>query len=204
MNTKNYQTEMEKIISYHMKKSEKPKLLLHSCCAPCSTACIERVSEFFDLTVYYYNPNIDTESEYSHRANEQQRLCTELNVKCIIEEYAKQDFLTAVQGLEREKEGGTRCDKCFYLRLNKTAQTAKENGFDYFATTLSVSPLKNIEKLNEAGQKAQEQTGVKFLPTDFKKKGGYLRSIELSKRFNLYRQNYCGCEFSLRGEPNKN
>ncbi len=200
MNRENYDLKMQKIIDALQKDGQRPKLLLHSCCAPCSSACLERVKDFFDLSVYYYNPNIDSQEEFNLRAKEQERFCREQKVACLIEDYKKEEFLREVNGLEKEKEGGARCIECFYLRLRKTAEKAKLLGFEYFATTLTVSPLKNAELLNKIGEKVQEQTGVKFLYTDFKKRGGYLRSIELSKKYNLYRQNYCGCEFSKREE----
>ncbi len=198
---KNFNRDMEQVISQLKKSGQKPKLLLHSCCAPCSTACIEAVKDYFDLTVFYYNPNIDTLEEYTLRKEEQQRLCEKLGVKCICCDYSKQDFTTAVQGLETEREGGGRCTVCYKLRLTKTAQTAKETGFDYFTTTLTVSPLKDAERLNAIGLELADSLGVKWLPSDFKKKGGYLRSVELSKQFGLYRQNYCGCEFSKNLRP---
>lgn len=180
------------------KQEEKPRLLLHACCAPCASACIERVKNAFAVTAYFYNPNIDGKEEYDHRAGELERLCKAFGVNAVIESYEPQEFFSAAAGLENAPEGGARCEKCFLLRLNRTAKFAKENGFDYFATTLTLSPLKNAEKLNTAGFSAAENYGVKYLPTDFKKRGGYLRSIELSKELGLYRQNYCGCVFSKR------
>lgn len=202
MRITDFNKEMEKIIAELKRDGKREKLLLHSCCAPCSTACLERITDAFITTVYYYNPNIDTEKEYDLRAKEQVKLCKQLNIDCIVEEYGKQNFLTTVSGLESAPEGGVRCEKCFYLRLKKTAEKAKELGFDYFTTTLTVSPLKNATKLNDIGKLIEEETGVKFLPTDFKKRGGYLRSVELSKKYGLYRQNYCGCEFSKNSVPN--
>ena len=196
MNKENYDLKMQKVIS--LLNNRKPKLLLHCCCAPCSTACIERVKDLFDITAYFYNPNIDTENEFDYRAQELKRYCSLQKVDCVTEEYQKQEFLSAILGFEKEIEGGARCGKCFYLRLKKTAEKAKEMGAEYFATTLTVSPLKNAGLLNEIGEKIANEVGVKFLPSDFKKRGGYLRSIELSKQFDLYRQNYCGCEFSKR------
>ena len=196
MRVTNYDKEMEKILSACENAGKTVKVLLHSCCAPCSTACLERLKLRADVAVYYFNPNLDGQKEFDLRASEQKRLCESLGVECIIEEFDKSKFLTAVKGLENEMEGGKRCAVCFYLRLKKTAEKAKELGYDYFTTTLTVSPLKNAEKLNSIGKKVEEQTGVKFLPTDFKKRNGYLRSIELSKKYALYRQNYCGCEFS--------
>ncbi len=200
MNKINYDAELERLM--HDKKSlaedEKPKLLLHACCAPCASACIERVKDAFRVTAYFYNPNIDGKEEYDHRAGELERLCKAFGVKAVIANYEPQEFFSAAAGLENAIEGGARCEKCFLLRLNRTAQFAKENGFDCFATTLTLSPLKNAEKLNAAGFSAAEKYGTPYLPSDFKKHGGYLRSIELSKELGLYRQNYCGCVFSKR------
>ena len=176
--------------------NKRKKLLLHSCCAPCSTTCIERLQDFFDLTVFYYNPNIDTIEEFSLRSKEQKRYCDKLNIPCIIEKYEKEKFLDNSKGLEQEREGGKRCEKCFNLRLYMTAQKGKEQEFDYFATTLTVSPLKNSSLINEIGLSIAKELGISYLPTDFKKDNGYLRSIELSKENNLYRQNYCGCIYS--------
>lgn len=190
----NYNLKMEKIIEAH--NGEKPTLLLHSCCAPCSSSVLERLVENFKVTVFYYNPNIDAFEEYQTRVQEQLRLCKTFGVEIITSEHCKQDFISAVKGLENEKEGGSRCAVCFKLRLVKTAEFAKQKGFDYFATTLTVSPLKNASLINAIGEEIGREIGVKYLPSDFKKKGGYLRSIELSKQYDLYRQNYCGCEFS--------
>ncbi|MBQ6922140.1 MAG: epoxyqueuosine reductase QueH [Clostridia bacterium] len=201
MNRTNFNAEMEKIIAANKKAGIKPKLLLHSCCAPCSSACIERVKDFFDVTVYYYNPNIDGIDEYNKRAKESERLCAEMGINCIIENYSPEEYYSAVKGFENEPEGGARCERCFYLRLKRAAVKAKEENFGYFTTTLTVSPLKNAELLNAIGNKVADETGVKFLPSDFKKKGGYLRSIELSKEYSLYRQNYCGCVFSKGKNP---
>ena len=183
-------------------KNFKPdtKLLLHSCCAPCSSAVLERLKNNFDVTVYFYNPNIDDESEFRKRAEEQERLCKELKIKFVCLNYDKQEFYQVIKGLEKEKEGGLRCKECFQLRLKSAASYAKNNGFDCFATTLTVSPLKNADLLNSIGEKLEKEIGVKYLYSDFKKKGGYLRSIELSKQFDLYRQNYCGCSFSKKAK----
>ena len=198
MNKINYNKTMQSIILENQKANKKPKLLLHSCCAPCSTACIEKLKDYFDLTIFYYNPNIDTFEEYQKRLSEQIKYCESLGIKVIGEEYQKELFLSAVSGKEEEKEGGSRCEICFFLRLKETANKAKQENFEYFATTLTVSPLKNAPVINEIGQEIEKKIGVKYLPTDFKKGGGYLRSIELSKENGLYRQNYCGCEFSKR------
>ena len=196
MRVENFDKQMQKTISELQAKGEKPTLLLHSCCAPCSTACLERLTEFFDVTVYYYNPNLDSEKEFDMRANEQKRFCAERNLKCIVEPYVHQEFLDVSCGLESVKEGGARCAKCFALRLEKTASVAKEKGLEYFTTTLTVSPLKNANLINSIGRNVENQTGVKFLTADFKKRNGYYRSVEISKEYELYRQNYCGCEFS--------
>ncbi len=201
MNRENYDLLMIKTIN--SLSGKKPKLLLHSCCAPCSSACLERIKDFFDVTIYYYNPNMDTEEEFLLRAEEQKKLCKILEVDCIIRDYEKDKFLFCAKGYENFPEGGARCEKCFHLRLESTAQFAKENGYEYFATTLTVSPLKNAEKINVVGKEIENKIGVKYLPTDFKKRGGYLRSIELSKEYNLYRQNYCGCEFSKKIDTNE-
>lgn len=198
----NYQKEFEKVAKENQALGIKPSVLLHSCCAPCSTACLERLTEFFCVTVFYYNPNIYPETEYSHRVSEQKRLIRQMygenEVNFIEGEFDPKKFYTAVKGLENEPEGGLRCFECYRLRLRETAQTAKENGFEYFTTTLTLSPLKNSAKLNEIGQEIARQCGVKFLPSDFKKKNGFLRSTELSRQYDLYRQNYCGCVFSQR------
>lgn len=192
----NYDKEMQKVVSTLPIAEHKPKLLLHACCAPCASAAIERLKGFFDISVYFYNPNIDTEQEYKLRAEELKRFCAVFNVPAIIAEYNSKDFYESVKGLEDLPEGGERCFICYRLRLFNSAKYAKEKGFDYFTTTLTLSPLKNAEKLNETGYSAEKETGVKFLPSDFKKRNGYMRSIELSKEFGLYRQNYCGCVFS--------
>lgn len=192
---------MEKVISDLKKTGQKPKLLLHACCAPCSSSCIERLKEYFDLTVYFYNPNMDSREEYSLRASEQKKLCEWFAVPLILEDYLSEDFLSIAHGLENEKEGGARCKKCFSLRLKKCADYAKANGFEYFTTSLTVSPLKDVERLNVIGKSVGESVGVKFLPSDFKKKNGYARSIELSRELKLYRQNYCGCVYSKTLSP---
>lgn len=193
MNKVNFDRLMQEQIS---KLNKKEKLLLHSCCAPCSTACIERLKPYFDITIYYYNPNLDTIEEYEHRSSEQQKYCKSVGVECIVEDFLQDEYLNAVKGLEDQPEGASRCVKCFELRLGKTAVVAKERGFNYFATTLTVSPLKNATLINGIGLDLGQKIGVNYLYTDFKKQGGYLRSIELSKQNELYRQNYCGCAFS--------
>lgn len=195
MNKINYDKVMQDEIS---KINEKKRLLLHSCCAPCSSACIERLKEHFSLTIFYYNPNMDSEKEYILRRDEQVRYCKKVDIDYILEDYNKQEYLEVISGLENEKEGGARCEECFLLRLKKTAEKAKQLDFDYFATTLTVSPLKNSALINEIGLKLEKELGIKYLPSDFKKQGGYLKSISLSKENNLYRQSYCGCEFSKK------
>lgn len=175
------------------------KLLLHACCAPCSTACIERLIEDFDITVYFYNPNMDSKEEYEKRAEEIKRFLSVAykdKVGLITEDYLPSEYLNAVNGLENQPEGGARCEKCFYLRLKKTAEYAQKNSFDFITATLTVSPYKNAKLINQVGESVCENSAVKWLYSDFKKANGYLRSIELSKLFGLYRQNYCGCVFS--------
>ena len=196
----NYQKELDKIIEDNKKNNIKPKLLLHSCCAPCTSYCLEYLHEYFDITLYFYNPNMSNREEYDKRANELIRLVKEMGlsseVDIIIEEYASDEFLKASKGLEDEPERGLRCNECFKLRLNKSGMYAKENKFEYFTTTLSISPHKNAKLLNIIGGELEDILGVKYLYSDFKKKNGYKRSIELSNEYNLYRQNYCGCCYS--------
>lgn len=200
MNNINYQRELDRVISLHQSRGETPRLLLHVCCAPCSSYCLEYLSRYFLITVYFYNPNISIKEEYLHRLHEEQRLVGEMDfvhpVTVVEGRYDPREFFEAVRGLEQEPEGGRRCEKCFALRLNSAAQMAKDGGYDYFTTTLTISPLKNARMLNEIGAAAGETHGVKWLYSDFKKKEGYKRSIVLSKKYNLYRQNYCGCIFS--------
>lgn len=199
---RNFQFELEKIIEENQKNGVVPSLLLHSCCAPCSSYCLEYLSQYFKITVLYYNPNLYPAEEYDRRVFEQRRLVASLPVKYPVSlaeiKGEPEEFYSAVKGLESIKEGGERCFACFRLRLEKTAEYAKKNGFDFFTTTLTISPLKNAQKLNEIGEKAGEKFGVRHLPSDFKKKNGYLRSVELSKVYGLYRQDYCGCIFSKR------
>lgn len=197
----NYDRETDKIIADCKARGVKPKLLLHACCAPCASACVERLAPYFDVTLFFYNPNMDTAEEHGKRAEELKKLADVFGVNCVITDYEPAAFYGAVKGYEDCLEGGGRCAKCFGLRLFKTAEYAAENGYDYFTTTLTVSPLKNAELINETGFKTAEKLGVKFLPSDFKKKGGYLRTVELSREYGLYRQNYCGCEFSKRKNP---
>lgn len=189
----NYDLEYQKIVN---SLNGAKTLLLHSCCAPCSSSVLKKVCEFFDVTILYYNPNIYPLAEYEKRKKEQIKLCKKLNIKFLDCDYNENDFLFEVKGLENEIEGGARCNKCFYLRLNKTALLAKQNNFDYFGTTLTVSPHKNEQVINQIGKILQDKYQINYLFADFKKHDGYLNSIKLSKEYNLYRQNYCGCRFS--------
>ena len=202
----NYQKELDKLLAQLEKEERVPSLLLHSCCAPCSSYVLEYLSQYFNITVFYYNPNIFPESEYTKRILEQQTLIGQMRVKYpvsfIAGSYDKDRFYEVAKGLEHVKEGGERCLKCYELRLRESAWIAKSGGFDYFTTTLSISPMKNAARLNEIGLRLQEEYGVNYLISDFKKKNGYKRSIELSKEYGLYRQDYCGCEFSVRGGKN--
>ena len=197
MNRINYQNELDKIIT---NIENKPRLLLHACCAPCSSYVLEYLSKYFDITVYYYNPNISPVGEFEKRFEEIKRLIAEMplknEVKLVKGVYRYEDFVDAAKGLEHIPEGGERCFACYRLRLEKTAQLARDEGFDYFCTTLSISPLKNSQKINEIGFELEKEYGVKWLPSDFKKREGYKRSIELSREYNLYRQNFCGCVYS--------
>jgi len=200
MNKRNYQKELDKIIEENAKNNYVPKLLLHSCCAPCSSYVLEYLSNYFEITVLYYNPNIFPKEEYEYRINEQARLIENLPAKhpisFVATNYEPEKFYDIAKGLENEPEGGARCRECFKLRLEYAAKLAKENNFDYFTTTLSISPLKNSEVLNEVGEEIGEIYQIKHLTSDFKKRNGYKRSVELSKEYELYRQDYCGCVYS--------
>lgn len=196
----NYQKKLKKLINDIKEKNITPTLLLHSCCAPCSSYVIEYLSPYFNITILYYNPNISPIEEYEKRKQEQIKLIKELPTKNKVNildcDYDNDLYEKTIKGLEKEPERGSRCTKCFWLRLEKTAITAKKNNFDYFGTTLTVSPYKNSKLLNEIGLSLQEKYNIKYLYSDFKKNNGYKRSIELSKEYNLYRQNYCGCIYS--------
>lgn len=193
----NYQRKLEELVE---SLDYTPKLLLHSCCAPCSSRCIEFLSNYFDITILYYNPNISPIAEYEKRKEEQIKFINEFKSKHKLDymdvEYNYNDFLNIAKGLEHVPEGGERCFKCYRMRLDKTARLGKENNYDYFGTTLTVSPYKNSQVLNKIGEELSGKYGIKYLYSDFKKNNGYKRSIELSKVYNLYRQDYCGCIYS--------
>ncbi len=205
MNKPNYQKELEAIITELEAERRVPTLLIHSCCAPCSSYVLEYLSQYFKITVLYYNPNIYPEQEYRFRAEEQKRLIRELPTRYPVQfiegEYVPEAFYEIAKGLEHAPEGKERCFACYRLRLREAAVTAQKTGCEYFASTLSISPLKNAEKLNEIGRELASEYGVCWLPNDFKKKNGYKRSTELSREYGLYRQDYCGCVFSRRERP---
>lgn len=199
---RNYQKEMEKVIGCLEEEEKVSKLLLHRCCAPCSSYVLEYLSQYFEITVFYYNPNIFPEEEFYKRIREQERLIREMPAKYpvhfIAGNYDSEKFYAMAKGLEQVPEGGERCFKCYELRLREAAKVAAAGGFDYFTTTLSISPLKNAAKLNEIGERLAAEYQVAYLPSDFKKKNGYKRSTELSREYGLYRQDYCGCIFSKK------
>ena len=202
----NYQMMLEKILKDTEK--EPKKLLLHSCCAPCSSYVLEYLTNFFDITILFYNPNISSKEEYDKRLKELKRLIKEIphsnQIEIIEARYEPKEFIEIAKGLEDIPEGGERCFKCYRLRLEEAAIFAKENNFDYFTTTLSISPHKNAQKLNEIGEDLEKQYQINYLYADFKKKGGYQRSIELSRKYDLYRQDFCGCIYSkIEREKNK-
>ena len=208
MNKRNYQNELDTLIEglqceHDADRVERPRLLLHCCCAPCSSYVTEYLHPFFDITVFFYNPNITERDEYEKRKAELKRYFREVSfgdeIAWIDADYEPEQFLSMATGLEDEPERGRRCEKCFRLRLLKTAQTAKTGGFDYFCTTLSISPHKDADLLMAIGEELAGLYGVPYLPSDFKKRNGYKRSIELSSEYGLYRQNYCGCVFSKKG-----
>lgn len=199
---RNYQKELDKIIRMQEKEGIVPKLLLHSCCAPCSSYVLEYLSQYFNITVYFYNPNIFPAQEYGKRVKEQRSLIERMDVKHPVQlvagAYEPEEFHQVVKGLEQEPEGGARCMKCYELRLREAAKVALAGGYDYFTTTLTISPLKSAGKLNEIGEALGDEYGVPYLPSDFKKREGYKRSTQLSQEYGLYRQNYCGCVYSIR------
>ena len=216
MNKRNYQKELDKVLEG---LDYRPSLLIHSCCAPCSSYVLTYLARYFDITVLYYNPNIYPPEEFDKRKNEQERLIEALNrdlrtgdeeggaavmpegaadIRFVAGDYDPQVFFEMAKGLEDVPEGGERCFKCYELRMREAAAAAREGGYDYFTTTLSISPLKNAGKINEIGEELEKEYGVKHLTSDFKKKEGYKQSIELSRKYDLYRQDYCGCVFSRR------
>ena len=203
MNRINYQKQLEEILKRMKEEGKRKRLLLHACCAPCSSYCLEYLREAFALTVFFYNPNLTEQEEYRRRAEEEKRLIALMNgqegssqIEILEGRYEPERFLEAAKGLETCKEGGERCVRCFALRLGETARVAAEGGFDFFTTSLTISPLKNSALLNRIGAQEGERYGVRFLPSDFKKNNGYLRSTQLSRLYGLYRQNYCGCIYS--------
>ncbi|MBF1000204.1 MAG: epoxyqueuosine reductase QueH [Lachnospiraceae bacterium] len=203
MNRINYQKQLEEVLKRMKEEGERKRLLLHACCAPCSSYCLEYLREAFALTVFFYNPNLTEQEEYRRRVEEEKRLIALMNgqegssqIEILEGRYEPERFLEAAKGLETCKEGGERCFRCFALRLGETARVAAEDGFDFFTTSLTISPLKNSALLNRIGAQEGERYGVRFLPSDFKKNNGYLRSTQLSRLYGLYRQNYCGCIYS--------
>ncbi len=200
MNNRNYSKELDALIEKNRKDSTVPKLMLHACCACCASYVLEYLSEYFEIYIAFVNPNITEKDEYTYRKSELRRLINEMPLKrkvtIVPADYAPDEFLNSVKGLEEEREGGARCAVCFNMRLKTTAKLADEFGCEYFATTLTISPLKNASIINSIGESVQKEFKAKYLPSDFKKKNGYKRSLELSREYNLYRQNYCGCVFS--------
>ena len=196
----NYYIEMQREIERIKRDGLRPRLALHACCAPCSSAVLEQLADVFDITVFFYNPNISPEAEFRHRLEEQIRLVNEMlpgrGISVREGEYDADEFYRRVKGREKDREGGERCGICFEMRLRKTAEFAAENGMDYFTTTLSISPLKDAQRLNALGGGLAAEYGVKYLFSDFKKKEGYKRSCALSAEYGLYRQDFCGCVFS--------
>lgn len=203
MQIQNFQKHLDEVIRRHATAGERPRLLLHACCAPCSSYVLEYLSQYFRLSVFDYNPNISPASEFRMRTEEIERLVREMPFSgerpdVIVGKYDPERFYEAVKGHEADREGGDRCAICFRLRLREAAEAAKAGGYDYFTTTLSISPLKNAALLNAIGAELAEEYGVPYLYSDFKKRNGYKRSIELSREYGLYRQDYCGCVFSKR------
>ena len=204
----NYQKELDILLDNPENKGK--RLFLQSCCAPCSSYVLEYLKQYFQITVFYYNPNITEEAEYRKRVKEQQRLIETYNkeksgyeISYIEGDYETADFYKVAKGLEDCREGGARCKECFYLRLSQTAKRAKDENYDYFATTLTISPMKNADLINQIGVDIAQEIGIKWLPSDFKKKDGYKRSIQLSTEYDLYRQDYCGCVYSKIERDNR-
>ena len=195
----NYQKELEKIIE-KLDLNSRPKLLLHACCGPCSSYVVEYLSKYFDITIYYYNPNIYPKEEYTRRLNELKKFMSIFNnnINVIEEIYNEEDYNSAVKNLEHLGEKSIRCYNCYEFRMDKAAKYARENNYDYFTTTLSISPHKNSKWINEIGSLLEQKYNIKYLYSDFKKREGYKRSLELSKEYNLYRQDYCGCKYSKK------
>ena len=198
MQNTNYQRELDNIVAKLQQEGKRPSLLLHACCAPCSSYCVEYLSKYFDIALYYYNPNIESKEEFDKRFNEFKKIYDRFGVKAIEAEYIPEEFYAAIKGYEDCKEGGDRCTICYKLRLQKTLEYAVANNYDYFASTLSISPYKDADRLNSIGYEISKEAPIIYLVNDFKKKGGYLRSTELSKEMGLYRQDYCGCIYSKR------
>ena len=206
MNQINYQKKLDALLEEVSRRTQEgenpPRLFLHSCCAPCSSYVLEYLSDYFEITDFFYNPNIDPPEEYRRREEELARLIGEMKprypVHFLAGRYDPKEFYRAVKGLEQIREGGERCFACYRLRMEEAARLAAEGGYDYFTTTLSISPLKNAQKINEIGEELAGSRKVRHLPSDFKKRNGYLRSIQLSREYDLYRQDYCGCVFSKR------
>ena len=196
----NYQKHLDSLLA-ELGKDSGRRLFLHSCCAPCSSYVLEYLSDYFEITDFFYNPNISSAAEYEKRRDELERLIERMPLRhpvtFLTGDYEPERYFEAVRGMEDLPEGGGRCTVCYELRMREAARRAVEGGFDYFTTTLSISPLKDAQRINRIGKKLEEEYGVCHLPSDFKKKGGYLRSIQLSREYDLYRQNYCGCVFSL-------
>jgi len=204
----NYQKELDKLTQMLATMGSRPKLLIHSCCAPCSSYVLEYLTNYFEITVFYYNPNIYPEEEYIRRVEEQQNLLNAMPfnfpIKFIQGEFDPVEYYQTIKGYESEPEGGERCFLCYEMRLREAAKHAQDGGYQFFTTTLSISPYKNAEKLNEIGNRLAGEYNTRYLPSDFKKKNGFLRSIELSKEYGLYRQDYCGCIYSMKArEPSK-
>lgn len=200
MDKRNYQRELDDLILAAGAGKEKPRLLLHVCCAPCSSYVQEYLTPYFDITLFFYNPNIDTAKEYTHRSTELERLVKEAGFpsKIMICDHDPESFARMAEGMEDEPEGGARCRLCYELRMRKAAEYAASHGFDLFTTTLSISPHKRADWINEIGEALADEYGIRHLPSDFKKRGGFKRSVELSQEYDLYRQDYCGCRMSKR------
>ncbi|MGN0614345.1 MAG: epoxyqueuosine reductase QueH [Porcipelethomonas sp.] len=202
-NKRNFQRELDLIIKKHTEKGERPSVLLHSCCGPCSSYVLEYLTNYFEVKLFFYNPNIQPPEEYQKRLSAQKDVLEKMDfsgVELIEGDYTPDDFFRAVKGLEEEPEGGSRCEVCIKMRMEAAAAAAEKYGTDYFATTLTVSPHKNAPYINRTGEAIESERNIAYLISDFKKKNGYKRSVELCREYNIYRQNYCGCIFSKRAE----